>query len=247
MTAIQQRTEPADTQMMGIIHHALRRDLRRTRAALSQLPYPCSDQRKAIADHVTWMMRYLHHHHEGEDHGLWPLLRRKAPEAGPLLDTMENDHAALAEAMAVVNAAAAKYGFNGSDQARLGLLAALGYLEQVLLPHLEREEQDAMPVAAVALTAPEWTAWIQGFIRHKSFAELGEEGHWLLDGLDASRCRVVVSQVPASGRFILLHGFARRYRRHAMARWGMPRLSRGNGQTGPAAEASFSSVNTGGR
>lgn len=247
MTAIQQRMEPADTRIMGIVHDALRRDLRRTRAALSQPPYPGSDQRKAIADHVTWMMRYLHHHHEGEDHGLWPLLRRNAPEAGPLLDTLETDHATIAEAVVGVNAAAAKYGFNGSDQARLGLLAAVGYLEQVLLPHLEREEQDAMPMVAVALTAAEWNAWTQGFIRHKSFAELGEEGHWLLDGLDASRYQVVVSQVPANGRFILLHGFARRYRRHAMARWGMPEINRGNGQASSAAEASFSSVNPGAR
>jgi hypothetical protein len=50
-------------------------------------------------------------------------------------------------------------------------------------------------------------------------AQLGIEGHWLLDGIDAEGYQVVVHTVPAVPRFILLHGFARAYRRQALARW----------------------------
>ncbi|MGH3226933.1 MAG: hemerythrin domain-containing protein [Streptosporangiaceae bacterium] len=216
-----QVTAAADTRMMGIVHDALRRDLGRARRTLAGQPYPEGARRVAIAGHVRWMMRFLHDHHSGEDRGLWPLLRRRAPDAAPLLDSMENDHARIAVGIDVVEAAARRYGEASGNQARVALLTALAALEEALLPHLQREEDEAMPVAAAALTAAEWREWDQAFnVKPKSFTQLGEEGHWLLDGLDSARYQVVVHQVPALPRFILLHGFARRYRRRAAQRWG---------------------------
>ena len=44
-------------------------------------------------------------------------------------------------------------------------------------------------------------------------AQLGFEGHWLIDGIDPTGYDVVVHTVSAVPRFILLHGFARAYRR----------------------------------
>jgi hypothetical protein len=208
--------------MMGIAHDALRRDLARTRTAISQKPYPHGRRRVAIADHVKWMMHFLHIHHAGEDEGLWPLLRAKAPEAAPLLDRMEADHAGIAVAVSALEKATATYADSDSDRAREDLLTALTTLEAALLPHLEMEERETMPVAETALTNAEWHDWSQKFyVKPKSFMQLGDEGHWLLDGLDAERHQVVVTQIPAVPRFILLHGFARRYRRRAALRWGV--------------------------
>jgi hypothetical protein len=48
---------PADTQMMGIVHHALSRDLARAVDALSRTPAPGAAQRVAIAQHVQVLMR----------------------------------------------------------------------------------------------------------------------------------------------------------------------------------------------
>ncbi|MEU9886187.1 hemerythrin domain-containing protein [Sphaerisporangium sp. NPDC051011] len=218
-----QTVAPADTRMMGIIHDALRRDLERTRRALTERPCPEDGRRVAIAGHVRWMMRFLHDHHSGEDQGLWPMLRRKAPDAAPLLDSMEEDHAGIAGAMAVVEAAAQRYAGSGSDEVRIDLLEALTTLDDVLLPHLRREEQEAMPVAAAALTTAEWRRWEQEYnVKRKSFTELGDVGHWLLDGLDDTRYQIVVQQVPTIPRFILVHGFARRYRRRSARRWSPP-------------------------
>ncbi|MEV5008966.1 MULTISPECIES: hemerythrin domain-containing protein [unclassified Streptomyces] len=215
-----QADEPADTRMMGIIHDALRRDLARTRTALTEQPYPDGNRRVALADHLRWMMRFLHDHHSSEDRGLWPLLRKKAPDAAELLDTMEQDHAGISDAMTAVVSAAHRYAEGGSDETRVDLLASLTALEDALLPHLQREEQQTMPVAASTLTVGEWRTWEQEFhIKQRSFTELGDEGHWLLDGLDSTRYQIVVRQVPTVPRFILLHGFARRYQRRAALRW----------------------------
>ena len=48
--------EPADTRMMGIVHGALRRDLLRTRDAAVTEPYPRGRQRRALGEHVVWLM-----------------------------------------------------------------------------------------------------------------------------------------------------------------------------------------------
>ncbi len=212
---------PADTRMMGVVHDALRRDLQRATRVLSTPPYPIGDQRVAIGQHVQWMMRFLHAHHHGEDAGLWPLVRARNPRLAALLDTMEADHARVAPLVKACATAADAYGQGSSDEERVVFLAALGDLADALLPHLRREEDDVMPLVSVAVTADEWKAVDQEYyVKPKSLSELGFEGHWLLDGLDAERAQVVVHQVPAVPRFVLVHGFRRRYRRRATACWG---------------------------
>jgi hypothetical protein len=100
------------------------------------------------------------------------------------------------------------------------LVAALDALTSVLLPHLDREVEEAMPVVSASITRAQWHAVEQQYnIKPKSLAQLGMEGHWLLDGIDPEGYQVVVHTVPAVPRFILLHGFARAYRRRAQARW----------------------------
>lgn len=78
-------TTPADTNMMRIVHNALRRDLRRTRKALERVPPPGDRQRRAIASHLAWMMAFLEAHHRSEDVGLYPVVRQRDPAAGAVL------------------------------------------------------------------------------------------------------------------------------------------------------------------
>ena len=217
---------PADTRMMGIVHEALKRDLLRTRQVLTGTPSPQGRQRLALGRHVTWMLDFLHAHHSGEDEGLWPLVRRRNPTAAELLDSMEADHARIAPAAEAVAMAARQYTTTTNDPPRIALVETLDSLIDVLIPHLDREVAEAMPVVAVSITNREWDAVEQEYnIKPKSTRELALEGHWLLEGIDAEGYDVVVHKVPAVLRFILLHGFARGYRRQAQARW-MPEESR---------------------
>jgi hypothetical protein len=214
------REAPADTRMMGIVHAALKRDLRRAREVLAAEPPPQGRQRRAVGEHVLWLMEFLHGHHTGEDEGLWPLVRARNPAAGPLLDSMESDHAHIAPAAAAVTAAAREYAATSSDGPRARLVEALDRLGEVLVPHLDREVAEAMPVVSATISDREWDAVEQEhFVKNKSIRELGTEGHWLLDGIDPEGYEVVVHTVPAVQRFVLLHGFARAYRRHSAACW----------------------------
>jgi hemerythrin-like domain-containing protein len=212
--------DPADTRMMAIVHAALKRDLVRARDVLRGHPPPRGRQRVALGRHVTWMLDFLHSHHSSEDAGLWPLVRRRNPASAELLDSMEADHALIAPAADLAAAAARDYTAGTDDSSRIALLGALDGLLEVLVPHLDREVAEAMPVVAASITNEEWDAVEQEYnIKTKTTRQLAMEGHWLLEDIDAEGYEVVVHKVPAALRFVLLHGFGRAYRRQAAARW----------------------------
>lgn len=211
---------PADTRMMSIVHEALKRDLRRVRQELSASPAPQGRQRVALGEHVTWLLDFLHAHHMSEDAGLWPLVRLRNPDATELLDSMEADHARIAPAADEVAASAREYTTTTTDPPRVALTAALDDLLDVLVPHLDREVAEAMPVVSASITEREWDAVEQEHnIKPKTTRQLAMEGHWLIEGADPQTYDVVVHKVPAVQRFVLLHGFGRAYRRRAAARW----------------------------
>ncbi len=205
--------------MMGIVHDALRRDIARALGALSSSPTDA--QRVALGQHIGWMMRFLHRHHHGEDAGLWPLVRERDERVSRLLEAMEADHKMIAPMVDKCTTTAYEYATSNADSRRISLIDALQELATVLLPHLQREEDDAMPIVSITISAPEWKAVDhEYFLKDRSLADLAFEGHWLLDGLDAERADIVVHQVPLLQRLVLLHGFGRRYHRHAAACWG---------------------------
>jgi hypothetical protein len=212
---------PADTRIMGIVHSALRRDLTRTTTALRAEHPPGGAQRAALCAHLTWMMDFLHGHHEGEDVGLWPMMRALCPSAGDLLDRMEHDHAQIAPQMEGLRVATARYSSDGTPTVREGLAEALTSLRTVLDPHLQCEETEMMPIVARTLTHARWESFNdEQYLRGKSKSELGREGHWLIDSIDPAGFKVVVGSVPPLPRFILLHAFAGPYARACAARWG---------------------------
>ena len=218
---------PADTRLMGIVHEALRRDLRRTQHALTGAAAPDRRQREAIARHLRWMMRFLHAHHAAEDQGLYPMVRQRDPAAARLLDDMHADHAAITPAIAAVERTADDYRRADDGTQRRRLLSAVEQLDDVLLPHLRREEDEAMPVVAAAITDRELRRWDEeANIKPKSLRQLGREGHWIIDGLAPADRDIVLHLVPPVPRFVLLHGFARSYRRQRAACWGAAAPSR---------------------
>lgn len=224
---------PADTRMMTVVHDALRRDLARATAALEASPPPGDRQRRAIARHLAWMMAFLHAHHESEDTGLYPVVRDRRPDAAALLDAMDADHRAVARRVDEVEAAARSYAANDAETDRARLLDAIAALAADLLPHLRREEDEAMPVVAAAVTDDEWRAIEQEHnLDGKSPAQLGKEGHWLIDDATPESRALVLGLVPPVRRFVLVHGFGRAYRRERDACWYPARATRRVQKTG---------------
>jgi len=211
----------ADTNMMRIVHTALRRDLQRARVALTMVPPPAHRQRVALADHLTWMMAFLESHHRSEDLGLYPVVRERDPGAAALLDEMAVGHQAVAVAIATLEAAAAIYA--DRDERDL-MIDALDRLIEVLMPHLQLEEDEMMPVVSRVVSAAEWDDLEQVYnLAGKSRAQLAREGHWLIDGASPQDRKRVLGLVPVLPRLFLLYGFGPAYRRHKRACWNAPR------------------------
>lgn len=210
-------TAPADTRMMGIVHSALRRDLVRLHLVLGTDAAREPRRRTALAEHAVWLMDFLHHHHTGEDEGLYPLVVRRNPDAAALCERMDADHDTITPAMDGLRAAAQRH-LADPRSPDSDLLAALAALEGPLLPHLAREELEMMPVVSASISHAEWVEWHQSMV-HGSMPALAFEGHWLIDGLDEESVQVVVGPVPAVPRFILVKLLGGGYRRKRALLW----------------------------
>jgi hypothetical protein len=210
---------PCDTRMMGIVHSALRRDLVRTRLVLEREVPLAEKRRVGLAEHVLWMMHALHVHHHGEDVGLYPMVVRNDPTTRELVEDMDADHQRIDPAIAVLEEAARAYR-DDAPGSYGDLLAALAALDDVLRPHLEREELVMMPVVSTCVTAREWDDWNQEVnVKPKPLMYLAEEGHWILDNLDDVSRALVVALVPPVPRFVLIRLLGGRYRRKRALLW----------------------------
>ncbi len=217
--------EPADTQMMGIMHSALRRDMVRVRILLGTPEAGEPRRRTALAEHVLWLMHVLHLHHSGEDDGLYPLVVRRNPDSADLVEQMDADHGTITPAMDRLTEAARRHLADPSSPDDL-LATALTDLCEVLFPHLEREEKVMMPVVSRSITEAEWRAWDEEFnLRPKGLRELALEGHWVLDGLDETSRDHVEHLVPPVPRFVLIKLMGGAYRRRRAALWDGTRAS----------------------
>lgn len=147
--------QPADTRMMRIVHQAIQRDLERAHAALTSVPAPPQRQQDAIARHLTWMMTFVRAHHYSEDEGLYPLVRARSARAAALLDTMRTDHEAIAASIVDVETAAEAFGYGDRGHHLDELVRSVDQLAVVLLPHLQREENETMPLVSSVITNDE--------------------------------------------------------------------------------------------
>src|ERR1700687_5158251 len=92
----------------------------RAQTALTQWPYPDPSQRVAIAEHLVWMMDFLHHHHHAEGEGLYPPVRQRVPESIPVLDAMDADHQTMIPAIDRLDAAAKPVATDGHGRTEGG-------------------------------------------------------------------------------------------------------------------------------
>jgi hypothetical protein len=200
--------------MNRLFHAALRRDLERATNSLTAARHPTPAERAALAEHVDLVLGLLHHHHTGEDTGLWPLVRRRAPDLGSQLDMMEAEHASVASAIASTRAAARQYASTTDPPAAQHLRDSVVELSGVLLPHLDHEETEVMPRVMRALTDSDWSVLSRQELRNwNSFALAGTGFVWMADGMPQKDREVYNKQVSAVFRWLVDKRYGAAYRR----------------------------------
>ncbi len=150
---------PVDLTMMFVMHHAFRRDLAHFAAAARQTPVEERETWRALSDRWELFAQILHHHHSGEDAGVWPvLLARAAEQDRTTLEAMEAEHAEIDPLLAGCADGLARLADGGDDDVRSALAVRMTATRECLGRHLAHEETDALAIVQRLLTQAEWEA-----------------------------------------------------------------------------------------
>jgi hemerythrin-like domain-containing protein len=152
------KDQPIDVRDMAIIHRTFRAGYAEAAQLVRTAPTPSPERVRFLADHIDFAIAAMHIHHESEDELLYPKLIQRVPEQAPMTEEVEHEHQVVRTALDTASAACATWRGQPSAETGEALAAALERLNAVIQRHLDDEEQDIVPLAAVTLTQQEWDA-----------------------------------------------------------------------------------------
>ena len=192
------KTEPmADSRDMVVIHDMFRREFSAIPALVRGVPDADPARVAIMADHVEWMVTFLHSHHEGEDMLVWPRLLERAPaETDPLIFTMESQHVGLAEALDSLGAKAVDWRRTGAAAERDLVADAATELLPRIAEHLELEERKVLSLIDKYLTEKEWQQVGGSGLKKFSFGELKVAFGMILNEARPEQVKIMRDTIP---------------------------------------------------
>lgn len=203
--------------MNRVIHAAVRRDLARLEAALADAPNGNGERSAGLRDAYVFLQGQLVHHHEGEDALIFPALARLEVDA-TLLEEMEAEHHAMADALQSTRVAMERYAASGSATEAQAALDRVVHARQVTERHLAHEEQELEPAMIAHFESEEWKA-VEKQLRRQPPRVAGPFFAWIQDGMGAEEQQYVASTVPAPVRWVMSRVFGRSYHREIAPIW----------------------------
>jgi hemerythrin-like domain-containing protein len=191
------KTRPmADSRDMFVVHDMFRRQFKAIPGLVSGVR--AGDAQVAIvADHVTFMVAFLHMHHEGEDMFVWPKLLDRIPiNIDPLILTMEDQHAALAKALDDLKVKAGEWRKTCSVQEREAVADAATELLARIAEHLNQEEREVLPLIDRYLTEKEWKKVGGSGLKKMSFGQLRVAFGMILSGSTPEQVKIMRDTIP---------------------------------------------------
>lgn len=194
---------PVDMLMMYVMHHAFRRDLATFEAAVRVTPSSDRVTWSRLAERWALFARALHHHHSGEDAGLWPaLLGKSGPEDRATLEAMEAEHAEIDPLLTACADGFDRLAACDDEDARAALAVRVTATRESLGRHLRHEESEALAILERVLTDEDW---------HRI-----EEEHFRADDVDFKE---VVALVPWAAYGVPREHHARIFRTAGRTFW----------------------------
>jgi hemerythrin-like domain-containing protein len=192
------KTQPlADSRDMFVVHDMFRRQFKAIAGLVSEVPEGDTAQVAIVAGHVTWMVTFLHAHHEGEDLFVWPKLLERIPEKiDPLILTMEAQHAGLAKALDDLAVKAASWRNTSAIQERDALAGAASELLVLIAEHLGMEEREVLPLIDSYLTEKEWKKVGGSGLKKMSFGQLKVAFGMILDDAGPEQVKIMRDTLP---------------------------------------------------
>jgi len=194
--------QPIDVREMAIVHRTFRNAYDESARLVRANPTPSAQRVTFLADHIDFGVGMLHSHHESEDELLYPVLIARVPEQAERTERVEHEHQLVAGAIEAATGACAAWRTQPTAETGEALATALDELNATLQPHLDDEERDVVPLAAVTLTKAEWDALGEhsraAIPRDRMAVAFG----MLLEPLDESDREYMKRQLPAPVRLL---------------------------------------------
>jgi hemerythrin-like domain-containing protein len=192
------KTEPmADSRDMIVVHDMFRREFKAIPSLVSEVREGDRAQVAIVADHVAWMVSFLHGHHEGEDMLVWPRLVERCPtETEPLIFTMESQHHGLAQALDELAAMAADWRKTCAAPERDALAGAATYLLVRIAEHLDLEERKVLSLIDTYLTEKEWKQVGGSGLKKFAFRELTVSFGMILHDATPEQVAIMRATIP---------------------------------------------------
>ena len=215
---------PIDMTMMYVMHHAFRRDLEAFATAAGSTPASDRPAWKAMVQRWEIFSSALHHHHSGEDAGLWPALMDRADEEGrATLEAMEAEHSEIDPILEACAAGLQRLAEHTDEDARAALAVRLIAARERLGEHLKHEETEAIALIQALLTPEEWQAITEEhFDAGVSFREVLRLVPWVAHGLPEPVLRELFAKPGGSVHKVMLLLTRRRFERLEAAAFSNP-------------------------
>ncbi|HET6392425.1 MAG TPA: hemerythrin domain-containing protein [Blastococcus sp.] len=203
--------------MNRVIHAAVRRDLDRLSAALGEMRDGDTARAQALDRAYENLHTELTHHHEGEDAYIWPMLAKVGVDQS-LLDAMESEHHAMAQALAQTADAMTTVARSGSAADAAAARASVLRTREVVERHLQHEENELEPQLLPHVESPEWKA-VEKKLSRQPLGIAGRFFAWLTDGMSDENRAFLKKTVPTPVVTLLAKTFGRRYYKDVAPTW----------------------------
>jgi hemerythrin-like domain-containing protein len=192
------KTAPmADSRDMIVVHTMFRKQFAAIPGLVSGVAGGDREQVAIVADHVVWMVAFLHAHHEGEDMLVWPRLVERCPtEVEPLIFTMESQHHALAVALDNLGVRAGEWRRTAGIRERDALAGAASELLVQIAEHLDLEELKVLALIDEYLTEKEWKQVGGSGLKKMSFGQLTIAFGMILDNAPPEHVQTMRDTIP---------------------------------------------------
>jgi hemerythrin-like domain-containing protein len=208
----------AETMTMNrVIHEAVRRDLARLETALGTARDGDVVRARQLDRAYDNLHRELTRHHEGEDTYVFPFLA-EAGLPSDLLTAMDDEHHAMAEALAETRTAMAAYRESGSAADAESARASAARTATVVNRHLDHEERDLEPLFRPLLDTDGWKA-TEKKLRRASPVVIGLFFAWVQDGMTDEGRAYLRSTIPSPVTTFFSRVPGRGYHREIAPTW----------------------------
>jgi hemerythrin-like domain-containing protein len=155
MTEIQTECRPDTTDLIAV--HRVFRDALANAAQLIEGAKSGDDHRATlVGSYYDNIMRFLKVHHEAEDDLVWPKLLDRSPARAALVKDLISDHEQIHESMEQAETEIARWTASADPTDAREVTSALTRLGAALIPHLDREDEEIVPLCSEYLSAEEW-------------------------------------------------------------------------------------------